>query len=252
MSVTDQLLVVFRVERQIRGLTGRLGSAEAFYQEQARLLKVLETKHEAVKGQLRQLTASIANEEVEIKSLDEKIEKLRDQMNNAKTNREYKAFLTELSTFKADRDRIEEGTLEHLSKSDEIKAQLDDIDNQIVERTKVKQIAAQDRTAREEEIRDQLAELKEERLRVVQGVSQSALDRLEALLESHEEDAMAPIEIQDRRRKEFTCGGCMMNLPIEAANALLSHGGLTQCTSCGCLLYVEGETADAFNVGAKK
>ena len=71
------------------------------------------------------------------------------------------------------------------------------------------------------------------------------LQRIRALLvEVREEEAMAPIEIADRKRHEYHCGSCMMSLPVETMSALLSHGELTRCVSCGCILYLEESTRE--------
>ena len=49
-----------------------------------------------------------------------------------------------------------------------------------------------------------------------------------------DEDAMASIEVLDKRRHEISCTACMMTLPVETLNSLLT-GSLTNCPSCGCL-----------------
>ena len=50
--------------------------------------------------------------ELELKSRDEHIEKLRNHLNLARTNKEYSALLTELNTAKADDSKLETQVLE--------------------------------------------------------------------------------------------------------------------------------------------
>ena len=124
MDVTRKLLKVFRVDQQIRGLQSRLRGAERFLKEQVRQLADIETTRTSIQGQLRQLKASVANLELETKQIDQHIEELRDRMNQAKTNKEYKALLTEVNTFKERRGALDDNELGHLDKVEKLEAQL--------------------------------------------------------------------------------------------------------------------------------
>lgn len=81
--------------------------------------------------------------------------------------------------------------------------------------------------------------LKAEREELAGDVPASALSTYADLVDRLDEDAMAAIEIADRKRHEFHCGACMMLVPVEAMSSLLSHGSITQCPSCGCILFLE-------------
>ena len=253
MTVTDQLLRVFRVDQQIDGLQTRLRAAERFLNEQGKQLQQIGVKKASAETQLRQVTASAANAEVDIKALDERIDELRERMNSASTNKEYKAMLNEVNTLKEQRGEHESKALELLEKAETLKSQVGELDSAQGERKKLEGVATDDRDKRASEIKDKLESLKAERTTLVADVPASALavyDELRSRLE--DEEPMAPIEIADRRRHEFHCGSCMMSLPVEAMASLLSHGGLTQCVSCGVILFVEESTREAMTAKSKK
>lgn len=247
MSVTEKLHRVFVVDKQIRGLQSKLRAAERFLSEQQRQLGDLGKTHGAVQTQLRQLTASSANAEGEAQKIEEHITELRDRMNSAKTNKEYKALLTEVNTFKERKAAIEEETLGQMETLERLKTQLEELESAKGERTKVEGIAKQDRDQRADEIKDRLVELEKERAGLVGEVPSHVLSAYEELLDLREEEAMAPIEIADRKRHEFHCGSCMMSLPVETMSSLLSRGDLTMCVSCGCILYLEESTREAMS-----
>ncbi len=251
MTVTGKLVRVYQVDKQIRGLRSRLTAAERFLNEQNRVLGELATRKTAVEGQLRQLTASASNEEGEVARVSERIEELRERMNNARTNKEYKALLTEVNTLKEQRGTHEDGAISRLEQIDKLKAQLAEIEGQHAERTRMREVAESERQQREDEIRDRLKALEGEREDVVSDVPAEALRSYQELVEQREDEAMAPIEIADRKRHEFTCGSCMMTLPVESMSALLSHGSLTRCVSCGCILYLEENTREAMTPAKK-
>ncbi|MDX2148330.1 MAG: hypothetical protein SFZ23_12485 [Planctomycetota bacterium] len=239
MNVTARLVKLFQVEKQLRGLKSRLGAAEQFLTDQLRQLEEIDARRSTLEAQLKQASASAANAEGETKRIDARMETIRKQMNDAKTNKEYKAFLSEVNTLKEERDKHETTALEQMAKVDGLRKQLDDLASQRAERERVRGVADADRSKRAEEIRERLAELSEERKRLAADVPETALKALERLVTTKGEDAMAPIEEQDRKRMEYTCGACMMSLPIESLNGLLTHGNLTRCVSCSSILYIE-------------
>lgn len=245
MHVTSKLLKVFLVDKQLRGLQTRLKASERYFAEQTDLLTQIESKRAGVEGQIRQMTVAAADQEGEVKRLDARMELLREQMNSAQTNKEYKAFLTELNTIKVDRDRFEQGALEQMTKIDALKSQLADLAAQKEERQRVKMVAGEECKTRAAEIKDRLEQLKVQRAELVTQVPKAAMATLERLLETRGDEAMASIEVQDRKRHEFTCGSCQMSLPIDTVSGLLVDGKVTACVSCGCLLYIDEETAKA-------
>jgi predicted nucleic acid-binding Zn-ribbon protein len=253
MSVTEQLLRVFRVDQQLRGLQSRLQAAQKFLDEQEKQLSQIDAKREALNSQMRQLQAVAGDNEGEMKRLDSRIELLREQMNSAKTNKEYKAFLTEVNTLKADRSQYETVALEHMTKIDELKKQVDALDAQRADREKVKGVAADDRTKKADEIKDRLAELEAQRAELASKVPPQAMTLYKEMVRQKGDEAMAPIEELDRRRHEYTCSSCQMAIPVETLSALLRPSSanvpLTRCVSCGAILYLETEMAERLQGG---
>jgi predicted nucleic acid-binding Zn-ribbon protein len=142
MSVTEKLLRVFRVDQQLNGLQSRLRVAEKFLEEQTKQLAANDGKREALQTQFKQIQAIVADHEGEMARLDARVEKLREQMTSAQTNKEYKAFLTEMNTFKADKSAAETAALEQMTKLDEFKKQVGELDAQRLEREKVQKVAS--------------------------------------------------------------------------------------------------------------
>lgn len=245
MHVTSKLLKVFVVDKQLRGLQTRLKASERFLAEQTDLLAQIESKRAGVESQIRLVTVAAADQEGEVKRLDARMAVLREQMNSAQTNKEYKAILTELNTIKAGRDRFEQVALEQMAKADALKTQLADLAAQKEERQQVKGVAAGECKSRAAEIKDRVEQLTAQRAELVAQVPKSAMAMLERLLETRGDEAMASVEVQDRKRHEFTCGACQMSLPIDTVSGLMVDGKITPCVSCGCLLYIDETTMKA-------
>lgn len=254
MSVTAKLLVLFRVEQQVRGLRTRLDAAERYLTEQDKLLASIDARLGSLKSQCRQLEAVAANDESEGAMIESRIAKLREQMNSAKTNKEYSAFLSEINTLKTSKSSVEERALGSLQKLDELRAQIADLETKRAERDKVRTVAQTERDQRHAEIRDRLEELQRERDGAAKEVPASALAMFESrcLRADSIDDVMAALEVHDRRRMEMLCGCCQVLLPMEKVNSLLGRGDLATCTSCGCILYIEDTTREAVTPTSRK
>ncbi|MCH7719973.1 MAG: hypothetical protein IH988_03145, partial [Planctomycetes bacterium] len=64
--------------------------------------------------------------DLEIKSREQSITKLREDLNKSKTNREYATVLTALNTDKADVSRMETLTLEYMGQIDDLRGERTD------------------------------------------------------------------------------------------------------------------------------
>ena len=251
MDITSRLLRVYQLDRQLAGLQTRLRAAERFLDEQTKQLKALDAKRGAIVLQTKQIAASVANQENDIRSTEERLEHFREQMNNARTNKEYKGFLTEVNLLKADKSKVEEEALAQMTKSDELKTQLGQLDAQRAEREKMRLLAEADCASRRAEISDRLEQLTGERAAAAADVPAEILAQYDRLFELRDEDAMAPVEVTDRKRHEYNCGACMMSLPMETSISLLA-GKLTTCSNCQCILYLPKEAAEAITPGHKR
>lgn len=251
MTVTAQLLRVYEVDKMMRGLKSRLNASESFLNTQVKELAALDAERKGIEATLKQQTATAADQEGEVKRLEARLAHLREQMNNAQTNKEYQTFLVELNTFKTEKDRIEVGAIEVLGKVEETKAKLAALDLKRAEREQVREVAAREREERFKEIEGRLNELAAERASFIQEVPKDTMLMFQRLIDVRGDEAMGSIEIIDRKRDEYSCNACMMTVPIESISGLLSSGKLTRCTSCQCVLYLRREDEDRLK-GVKK
>ncbi len=240
MSVTEKLLRLFRVDQQIRGLKSRVDSAERYLKQQDAQLEQLNAKREALIIQARQLEAAVHNNEAEMGALDARIATLRDKLNAATSNKEYTALLTDVNTQKADKGEIEERSLEALTQLDDVRAAQNEVEEQLAERGKIREVALADRDTRAAEVKDRLEELQGERKEAASDVPADTMQVFEYETNRLGGEAMAAIEEHSRRHMEFSCGACQVLQPMETISTLLgATAPVTQCVSCGAILYVE-------------
>lgn len=238
MSQIPQLLELFRVDKSLRGLRSKLDAAEKFLSQQQQQLGDLEKQASTVESQLKHLKASLANDEGEAQRLEARMATLREHMNTAQTAKEYNAFLNELNVLKEQKTKAEESVMAGMSRSEELASKVDELSKNKQERTGIASSAEHDRDAREAEIKERLSELATQRDELATKVPASLLKELERLIGIMGDDAMVPIEVLDRRAHEAACSACMMALPMEIVNGIVS-GRISQCPSCRAILYTE-------------
>jgi predicted nucleic acid-binding Zn-ribbon protein len=246
MSVTKKLLALFRVDKEIRGLSTRLNSAERFLGEQTRQLADIATQVSSLQAQLRQLQAAANNAEGESKRIEAHIATLREKMNNSQTNKEYKALLSEVNNLKEQRSSFDDEAIGHMEKIEQIKSKLSELEKSGAEREKVRGVAESERQARADEIAGRLAELRSKREELAADVPKDALAVYDDLIRTRGDDAMAPLEIVDRKRHEYVCGSSMMSVPVEIAASLM-QGKLTISPNDGCILYLTEHAEEQLN-----
>jgi len=239
MSLREKLVSLSGIDKQINGLTARLNAANIRLNAQQEKLDRLAQQQAELLDQDKRLKVAIQRLENEGASREEKIKTYREQMNAVTSNKEYSALLVEINTIKAEKDKLDTITLEHMTAHERLTERLNDMNAKVDEQTKMVDIAKQEVQESKDAIAERLEELNAERAQAVEGIPGDALKTYDKAAHAHDGDAMSTVTCQDKRRKEFTCDNCFRMLPIECVNTLLTReDDLVNCPSCGVLLYV--------------
>src|SRR5881392_1815006 len=109
MGPTNVALVkLYQADQALRAAQGRLDSASRSVRVLERKIADLTEKQRLTHQQLREQQAKGGELDLEMKSRDARIEKLRTQQQNSHNHKEYQAFLTEINTEKIDKGKVEE------------------------------------------------------------------------------------------------------------------------------------------------
>lgn len=246
MALIDGLLNLFRVETQVRALRSRLETAQRYLQTQNRLLAELASQIEETGSRQRQAKASLHNLEIEIQSLDERLEKYRNDLNTSANSKQYTAVLTELNTVKAKRADLENRSLQEMERSETLDAELAALNAKLVERQKVQQLAQAQLDERQAEVGQRLAELEAERSTARVSIPDRELTIFDEVADTYDGEAMAALMEIDRKHREYACGSCNMHSPFELVSQLINgNNTLARCSACGRILYMQEEIRGA-------
>jgi len=170
--------------------------------------------------------------EGDLQAKEGEIAKVNSQLSLLKTNKEYKAKLTEIESLKADKSMIEEKIL----------ILFDEVDELTAKSQKAKETLAQDEKKFLEEknkietdmklLEDRVKVLEAQRQQKAKDVQAKLLNQYERILKGKDGLAMVPVS-------HNSCGGCFMNVPPQIVNDIKKHEGLVYCESCARILYTE-------------
>lgn len=247
MSVQEKLRSLFLLDSQLRGIRSRLDAAINRLGKQKGKLEQLERQRSELAEQLKQNQVKSASLEMQVAEVDARVTTLRTQMNSVKNNKEYSALLIEVNTLKLEKGKVEEQTLEQMSKVEQLKQEATDLDARAAEQAKLVGVAESEVAQCRAELGQQLDDLTARRNQAEQEVPPEARAIFNKLCDIHEGEALAVVGEESRRHMEYTCGGCYMLLPVERVNALMRRpDDVICCPSCGRILYMEEELKASF------
>ena len=242
MSLQDKLRQLFLLDKQVRGLRTRLNSATSRLTVQQSKLSQLTQQQEELKVQLKQTQAKASDLEGQVKESEQRIDHLRDQMQSVKSNKEYSAVLLEVNTLKDEKSKIEDEAIEQLGQIDRLKQDLDENLQRLATQQKLVDGAQADVDKSRAEIGHRLEELMVERDQAASEIPDDARTAFDRIADQHEGETMASVSEENRRHREYSCGGCYMSIPIERFNALMIQSDqIVCCPSCGRILFVDQE-----------
>ncbi len=242
MGPTNVALVnLFRIDQDLREAQERYDTAARSVRILERRVAELSTKVQATHQSLKEQQTKAASFELDIKTRDEKIEKLRTQQQTARTNKEYQAFLTEINTEKVDRNKSEDEALKAMEAVERIQAELKIQQTQFDEESKKLADLKAAQGGRLADLQAEIDRIKPARQEAWEAVPPRGRTSYERIADKHEGDAMSPMQKPDARVEEYSCGTCNMSLVVDVYNRLHSRDELVPCPNCGRLLFIPAE-----------
>ena len=242
MTLIDDLLELNLVERQLRGLKSRVDSAKIYCRAQQRQMDEVQQRHDELDTRRKQRQVTISGYETDAAAIDERLNKLRDDLNSAANTKQYSAFLEEINTLKSTKSGTDDLILTELSDIEALDVDLESLTGEINERKTVLTSAKKELEEREAEIADRVASLQTDRDVKASVIPATALDTYDRCADDFEGDAMAAVEEIDKKRREYCCSSCNLNMPFNIVVQLMSGPDtLMQCENCLRILYITPE-----------
>jgi hypothetical protein len=237
------LIKLQSVENRLRAAKAKLARCRRNVIIQENQVRSLQNAFEAKKEEIQLTKVQCNRLELELKTRDEEIAKLRAALNSAKTNKEYAALLTQLNTTKADNSKIETQVLELMKDIEADEAECENIHKQIDGQ---KQQLEQNRTEAEqlaEKYQAEIGEIQKEWDQVAQTLPDGPLEIFKRVAETYDGQAVAVVEQHEGKTGTYSCGGCFMNIAAEFVNLLMTKDEIIRCPNC-TRIVVLGDSQD--------
>jgi len=234
--VLNGLIQLQSVENRLRVEKAKLTRCRRNVIIQENQIRSLQNALEAKKEEVQLSKVQFDRLELELKSRDERIARLRACLNTAKTNKEYSAVLTQLNTTKADNSKIETQSLELLKDIEADETECKEIQNQIDEQ---KQQLERIRTEAETlagKYQAEIDKIQAEWDQLAQTIPDKPLEIFKRVTETYDGQAVALIEQQGGTKGAYSCGGCFMGLTAECVNLLMTKDDIIRCPNCTRIL----------------
>jgi predicted nucleic acid-binding Zn-ribbon protein len=239
MGPTNQaLLKLFEVDSTLRDARERLEQATKDIRIQQIKINDANEKLKVATQTFRKTQSNAAMLEIEIKSRDTKIEHFRVQQQQARNDKEYKAFIAQINTTKADRDKLEEHAVKTLDAVARLTTEVAALtEHATKEQAKLEEMQ-QALSGKVSALTAEIQQIEPVRAAAAAVIPSKALQLFERLSSHFDGPVMAPIVRIDPRLEEYHCSNCNMELIVDVYNRLKAKDDVVQCTSCLRILYV--------------
>jgi len=236
--VLNGLVKLQSVENRLRIEKGKLTRCRRNVIIQENQIRSLQNALEAKKEEVQLSKVQFDRLELELKSRDESIARLRAALNSAKTNKEYAAVLTQLNTTKADNSKIETQSLELLKSIETDENECKEIQGQIDEKKRHLEQLRTEAETQAGKYQVEIDKIQAEWDEVAQTIPDKPLEIFKRVTETYDGQAVALIEQQGGKKGAYSCGGCFMGLTTECVNLLMTKDDIIRCPNCTRILVL--------------
>jgi len=236
--VLNGLIKLQSVENRLRAVKAKLTRCRRNVIIQENQIRSLQNALEAKREEVLLTKVQSDRLELELKTRDEQISRLRASLNTAKTNKEYAAVLTQLNTTKADNSKIETQILELMKDIDADEADIKKIQSQIDEQKKILERIRKESDVLAVKYEAEIEGIQTEWQQAARDIPAVSLELFKRVAETYDGEALAVIDMQEDKTGGYTCGGCFMGITAESVNLLMTKDDIIRCPNCTRILVL--------------
>ena len=230
LEVIEKLLILQDRDRRISKLKEELMHIPAERQQHESKLNSTQTALETAKQRIKQLESDRKKLELEVEGKKQLIEKYSLQQFQTKKNEEYRALAHEIEMCKDAIVKLDDQQLEIMEQMDAAQKELVVATQSAAEARKVIDARLTDLSAREQNLKKDLAALEGNRGELASAVDEDTCTRYERLFRHKGHNVVVGIQ-------HGVCGGCHMTLNRQVVVTCMQEQEVITCPNCGRILY---------------
>lgn len=194
-----------------------------------RKIKEQEQVIEAHQARLKELKLAVDRKNLDLKTLEKKLEDLQVKLNQASSNVEFDTFKSQIAADNVAKSVLEDEILEAFDGVENFEAEAPALDQKLQELLKEADDFAKKWEAEQATLTKQSADVQTHMKELEKGFKAEVAEQYRRVVKQQGAEAMASVE-------DGTCSGCYMGVTAQE-NIRLKSGEILFCKHCGALLY---------------
>jgi predicted nucleic acid-binding Zn-ribbon protein len=229
-ATIEKLLILQDRDRQLRRVRTELDHIEPERQMFKSRAAGAQSSLDAAKQRVKELESRRKDLELEVQAKKQMIERYANQQLQTRKNEEYRALTHEIDGCKEAIFKIEDQEIELMEQGELAQKEVLRATQAVADAKKLGDSQLAQLAAREDKLKQELAELATNRDELAVAVDDAARARYDRLVKSKGENVVVGVQ-------HGVCGGCHMKLPAQILVSCQAQAELVSCTNCGRILY---------------
>ena len=228
----EKLIELQGIDTKLRDLNDLLGDLPSKVDELNQQEESIKNSLVENKERMKELEVESHKGEVRIAEINDKVNKLKDQLFLVTNNKQYDALMHEMDHMKEERTTIETETFSFLEEKETLtesvetmESELGSLSNDLTVRLEKLESAISD-SAEEKSI------LEQQRSEQVNGIDLNTVSIYNRVFEAR--DGLAVVNLSGNG-----CGGCGAHIPMQKVTEVRANTTIHRCDVCGRFLYSE-------------
>jgi len=233
----DKLIELQDIDSKLRDINDLLGDLPSKVIELNQQEDSIKQSLEEKKERLKTLDVESHKSEVKIAEINDKVNRLKDQLFLVTNNKQYDALMHEMDHLKDERASIESETLSILEEKETLTESVNTMENDLGD-------LSQDLIVRREKLESAISETAEEkstleaqRTEKLDGIDISIISIYQRVADAR--DGLAVVNLSGN-----ACGGCGAHVPMQKVTEVRAKTAIHRCDVCGRFLYSEQKSVN--------
>ena len=233
----EKLIELQGIDTKLRDLNDLLGDLPSKVDELNQQEESIKNSLVENKERMKELEVESHKGEVRIAEINDKVNKLKDQLFLVTNNKQYDALMHEMDHMKEKRTTIETETFSFLEEKETLTESVETMESELGS-------LSNDLTVRREKLESAISDsaeeksiLEQQRSEQVNGIDLNTVSIYNRVFEAR--DGLAVVNLSGNG-----CGGCGAHIPMQKVTEVRANTGIHHCDVCGRFLYSENNSVN--------
>ena len=233
----EKLIELQGIDTKLRDLNDLLGDLPSKVDELNQQEESIKNSLVENKERMKELEVESHKGEVRIAEINDKVNKLKDQLFLVTNNKQYDALMHEMDHMKEERTTIETETFSFLEEKETLTESVETMESELGS-------LSNDLTVRREKLESAISDsaeeksiLEQQRSEQVNGIDLNTVSIYNRVFEAR--DGLAVVNLSGNG-----CGGCGAHIPMQKVTEVRANTGIHHCDVCGRFLYSENNSVN--------